>query len=248
VSARAADGGETRRRAIERLSVRLGILGGALGLLAGLVELAAGPSIRSWVGNKEDTTRLGLLTLLLAAIALAAALGLARRPRSAPRRAVLVAGMLLPALICFTTVGRLWYVPGALLVGAAVLAAAGLRGRLGEIAAAAEANWTAVLTAVLGAFYVVLGATALGLAGTLGIAGGLLVVALVAARGRVPRRAAPALLLLAALPFAALTWWSVATPLIGLLILVIGIPAIARRELTGAVQPAATTGGSPSSS
>ena len=35
-----------------------------------------------------------------------------------------------PALVCFTTVGRLWYVPGVLLVAAGCLAAYGLRGGL----------------------------------------------------------------------------------------------------------------------
>ena len=32
-------------------------------------------------------------------------------------------GVLLPAAICFTTVGRLWYLPGSLLVGSAALLA-----------------------------------------------------------------------------------------------------------------------------
>jgi hypothetical protein len=215
--------------AIPRLAATLGTVGGTLGVIAGLVELTVGPSIRSWVGNKADTTRLGLATLALAAIALAAALAFARRPEApAPRRLALAAALLLPGLICFTTVGRLWYAPGTLLLIAGVLAAADLRTEVKTVAAAADRNWTAILTVALGTFYIFLGGTALGLAGILGIAGGLLALGLVATRGRIRAPVALALLVTAALPFAALTWWSVATPLIGLLLLAVGVPALAR--------------------
>jgi hypothetical protein len=232
------------RPTIKRIAAILGIVGGTLGLIAGLVELTAGPSIRSWVGNKEDTTRLGLATLVLAAIALTAALALMRSPQaSAPRRLGLAAALLLPGLVCFTTVGRLWYVPGALLVAAGLLVGADLRNEVKEVGAAAERNWPAILTVALGCFYVFLGATALGLAGVLGISGGLLVLGLVATRDKVRARAAAALLLLATPPFAALTWWSVATPLIALLLLAVGIPTLARpaRDRTSALRSAATT-------
>lgn len=239
MSAIARDRGQVHRPTVGRSAAILGVVGATLGLVAGLVELTAGPSIRSWVGNKEDTTRLGLATLVLAAIAFAAALALLRRPdASAPRRLALAAALLLPGLICFTTVGRLWYVPGALLLAAGLLVAADLRNELKEVAVAAGRSWTAILTAVLGCFYVFLGATALGLAGVLGIAGGLLVLGLVAARRKLPVPIALALLLLAALPFAALTWWSVATPLIGILLLAVGVPA-----LRGPSEPASVTTG-----
>jgi hypothetical protein len=235
VSAIARDHGRVQRPTIVRIAPLIGIVGGTLGLIAGLVELTAGPSVRSWVGNKEDTTRLGLATVVLAAIALAAALGLTRRPQlSAPRRLALAAPLLLSGLICFTTVGRLWYLPGALLVAAGFLVAADLRSEITEVVVAAERAWPAILTAALGCFYIFLGATALGLAGVLGIAGGLLVLGLVATRGKLPVPIAVALLVLAALPFAALTWWSVATPLIGLLLLAIGMPVLARPPRNGA--------------
>lgn len=235
MSALASNHRRVHRPTNMRIAALIGIVGGTLGLVAGLVELTVGPSIRSWVGNKEDTTRLGLATLVLAAIALAAALELMRRAKlSAPRRLALAAALLLSGLICFTTVGRLWYLPGALLVAAGFLVAADLRNEVKEVLAAAEQAWPAILTVVLGCFYVFLGATALGLAGVLGIAGGLLVLGLVATRGKIPVRAAVVLLVLAALPFAALTWWSVATPLIGLLLLAIGTPALARPPRNGA--------------
>lgn len=206
-----------------RAAALAGTIGAALGLAAGLAELTFGPSIRSWVGSKADTTRLGLATLVLAGLALVAALALLRRPRApAPTRFALAAGLLIPGMICFTTVGRLWYVPGALLVGAGIATVVDVRKERTEVATTLGRNWTAVLTVVLGAFYVFLGATALGLAGILGMLGGLLAIALVAARGVLPHPVALVLLLAAAVPFAALTWWSVATPLIAVLLLVLG--------------------------
>jgi hypothetical protein len=142
---------------------------------------------------------------------------------------VFAAALLLPGLICFTTVGRLWYLPGALLIAAGVTVAADLRGEAREVAAAATRNGTAILTVVLACFYVFLGATALGVAGVLGILGGLLILGLVAMRGKLRAPVTVVLLLLAALPFAVLTWWSVATPLIGILLVALGVPALARR-------------------
>jgi hypothetical protein len=214
---------ESRSHGITRAAALAGTIGASLGLAAGLAELTVGPSIRSWVGSKADTTRLGLATLVLAGLALVAALVLLRRPRaSAPTRLGLAAGLLIPGLICFTTVGRLWYVPGVLLVGAGIVTVVDVRKERSEVATTLGRNWTALLTVVLGAFYVFLGATALGLAGILGMLGGLLAIALVAARGVLPTQVALALLLAAALPFAALTWWSVATPLIAILLLVLG--------------------------
>jgi hypothetical protein len=215
------------------LTASVGAAGAALGVVAGLVELTVGPSIRGWVGDKADTTRLGLATILLAAIALGCALVLIRRRcLAAPARLALAAGLLIPGLVCFTTVGRLWYVPGVLLVAAGIGVAASLRGARRELAPAVARSWPTVLTVLLAAFYVFLGATALGLAGALGIAGGLLVLGLAAARGRVPATLALPLLLAAVIPFAALTWWSVATPLLALLLLAIGIPALVGRRIT----------------
>ncbi|MGH3085414.1 MAG: hypothetical protein ACRDNP_15425, partial [Gaiellaceae bacterium] len=112
---------------------------------------------------------------------------------------------------------RLWYLPGVLLLLAGLAVLADLRAERSEVSEALGRNWLAVLTVVLAAFYLFLGATALGLAGALGILGGLVILALVAAGDRISRALAATLLVTATLPFAALTWWSVATPLIGLL-------------------------------
>jgi hypothetical protein len=215
------------RRELEQPLMSVALTGAAIGTVAGLVELAAGPSMREWVGNKQDTTRLGLATLLLAVIALAAASALVRRPTAPPARRLLLAlGLLLPGLIGFTTTGRLWYLPGVLLVSAGVVVSARLWGERREIASVADRHWTVLLAAVLALYYVFLGATALGIAGAAGVAGGLVALGLVLARGRVPRSFAIPALLVAVPPFAAATWWSVATPLVATLLVALGVAAL----------------------
>jgi hypothetical protein len=234
VSAVTHDQRPLHRPPLAQRVARVGALGGALGLIAGLVELSAGPMVREWVGSKQDTTRLGIATVVLATIALASASALVHRPTAKPpRRFALALGLLLPGLICFTTVGRLWYIPGVLLVASGAVAAAGTWRERRAIAEAAERSWTAMLVVFLALLYIFLGATALGLAGVAGIAGGLAILALVALRSNVPGPLALVLLLIATLPFAMLTWWSAAVPLTGLLLLAFGAPVLARHRRPG---------------
>ena len=212
-----------------RPATTLGLVGGALGTLAGVVELTVGASIRSWIGDKHDPTRLGLVTVALSLVALASALALLRRPGGSPaRRAVLGFGLLLPGAICFTTVGRLWYVPGALLVAAGMLTLAALRREAGAVLAVAARNWIALLTGILGLLYLALGLTAQGLAGAFGIAGGLATIALITTRERLPlpRPLALGFLVAALAPFALATWWSIVTPLLALLTTSTATPAL----------------------
>jgi hypothetical protein len=204
-------------------------MGASLGILAGLVELTLGPHIRSWVGNKQDTTRLGLATIALSAIALLAAVAWLRRRQASPgARLIVVVGLIVPGVICFTTVGRAWSVPGALLVVAAAMAAYELRDDARELVDTISCHGLAALTVVLGAFYLFLGATALGVAGMLGIVGGSMILAVVALSSRIPARFASLLLVAAALPFAVLTWWSIVTPLLAILVMAIGWSALRR--------------------
>jgi hypothetical protein len=107
-----------------KLATTLGIWGATLGMLAGLIELGVGSQIRPWIGNKENPAVLGLVTMLLSGMALAA-VTVTRRQKAHTNdgKLAIFLGVLFPAVICFTTVGRLWYLPGTLLVGSAALLA-----------------------------------------------------------------------------------------------------------------------------
>ena len=109
---------------MKKLATTLGIWGASIGMLAGLIELGIGSQIRPWIGNKENPAVLGLVTILLSGMALAA-VTVARKQESQTNdgKLAIFLGVLLPTGICFTTVGRLWYLPGPLLVGSAALLA-----------------------------------------------------------------------------------------------------------------------------
>ncbi|MCU0308183.1 MAG: hypothetical protein MUE51_10545 [Thermoleophilia bacterium] len=226
-------------RSGHRVVLGLGLAGAALGVVVGLLELTIGADIRSWVGDKSDTTRLGLVTLILALIALATALWLWSTPKRTPAVVLTGAtGLLLPGLVCFTTAGRLWYLPGLLLVagGAGLLASAGHPPR--ELAGSLGRGWLRILTAVLAVLYILLGAVALGITGVLAMAGGALVLATLAIGRRIPVGVATALVVAGAVPFAVLAWWSVVAPLAGVLLVVLGIAAV-RGAAAGDRQPVA---------
>lgn len=228
IASRPRFGRKSRHTRRDHVAARIALIGAVLGILAGVAELTIGPSIREWVGDKQDTTRLGLATIVLSLVALGCATVLYRdvvRPDG--RRLTIALGLLIPALICFSTVGRLWLVPGPLLIGASgLLLSAGDRAELSR--AVDRRRWRNVLVALCGAYYIFLGATALGGAGLLGIVGGLVIwVSVAAAPGS--RRVGATLLVIGVLPFAMATWWSAVTPLIAVVVLVIGRP-VRRRD------------------
>jgi hypothetical protein len=109
---------------MKKPAIRLGTWGAALGMLTGLVELGIGAQIRPWIGDKENPLVLGIVTLLLSSLAFAAILFASKRAASTRNSQLIIfLGLLLPAAICFTTVGWLWYLPGSLLLAAAALLA-----------------------------------------------------------------------------------------------------------------------------
>jgi hypothetical protein len=222
------------------LAARLGTIGGVLGTLAGVIELTVGASIRSWVGDKLDTTRLGVVTIALGVAAASCALASGTRRAGSPsRRAALAAGMLAPGLIGFTTTGRLWWVPGGLLVVAGVLAARGLAAHRSAIAGDLGDRLPRLLVGIVGALQVALGWSAHGTAAMLGVAGGVVVIAVAAALPRLPAPVALAAPVLGAIPFAVVTWWSVVTPLLALLAVLLGAAAVTddRRRATRSRPP-----------
>jgi len=215
-----------RHAKMDRLAGRLAALGATLGVLVGVVDVAVGPSIRGWIGNKLNPTPLGLLTVILSAVALAGAVQWERPGgRDGDRRLATALAFLIPAGICFTTIGRLWYLPGVLLLGAAVLViGASTRDELTH--AINPHHWLTGLTALLGGYYLFLGGDALPKAtGVLGILGALAIWAALIATHR-SHRLKLTLLVAGTLPFAIATWWSVVTPLIAVLLLSVGPPAI----------------------
>jgi len=109
---------------VTKRSIQCGLLGSTLGILAGLVELSIGAQIRPWIGDKSDPAVLGLVTFLLSGMALAAFIVARRREmQTNDGKLAIFLSALLPAVICFTTVGRLWYLPGTLLMVAVALLA-----------------------------------------------------------------------------------------------------------------------------
>ena len=83
--------------------------------------------------------------------------------------------------------------------------------------------WRTGLVVVIAALYAWVGVSAHGLDQLLGLLGAPLIVAALAVAPR-SRPTAAGLLLLGALPLAITTWWSVATPLLAVLCLLLGWP------------------------
>jgi len=228
----------TPRLARQHLGATLGLTGAALGLLAGVTQATIGARIPQWTGAKQNPVALGVLTIVASLVAGGvAAQGRAPRPIPAPRRAAVVIGLVVPAGLCFSTVGRLWYLPGLLLLaaGGLTLAAGGTR----ELGTVFRTNWARGLVTLLGAFEVLMAvsATPPPVLAT-GVAGGLAVMVAPWLRPRSPNIVV-VVLLMGPLPFAILTWWSIATPLVALLALAIGLATFhdARRSARVGLAP-----------
>ncbi|HEU4421954.1 MAG TPA: hypothetical protein VFR67_05365 [Pilimelia sp.] len=207
-----------------RVAGWLAIAGGALAAVAGAVAAVAGDTIPEWTGNKQAPELLGTVTVGLGLLAGACGWWLSRaaaRPAGAPTARLLAAAAILAAVgvVGFTTVGTLWYVPGPLLLAAAALVIAEAA-RRGDAGASLRRLWLPMLTAVPALGYLLLAGTASPAAAAAGVFGGLAVLAALVVRRR--RRLAYALLLAGALPFAIITWWSIVTPVLAVVILVLG--------------------------
>ncbi|MGA1820071.1 MAG: hypothetical protein ACMUHU_03580 [Thermoplasmatota archaeon] len=110
---------ETRQRGAENFKVGAG--GGALGVLAGLIQLVFGSDLGILTGNKDNPFALGLVTILLSAFALYCSYRASNETSTdVNKRLAWILGILLPAGICFTTAGLIWMVPGILLLGASL--------------------------------------------------------------------------------------------------------------------------------
>jgi len=75
-----------------------GVAGAALGIAAGIAQWAIGNEIPEWTGDKLHPVQLGIITIALSLIALAAVVFAHRNPTISPRaRVALAAGLLLAA-------------------------------------------------------------------------------------------------------------------------------------------------------
>lgn len=215
-----------RRQLRQGIAGRLGLIGGGLGGLAGIVQLAFGSRIPGLTGAKASPVALGVLTVGLSIVAMLSGVLLRRGPDLAPgRRLVAVAGLFVPGALCFSTVGILWYLPGVLLLAAAVYAT--FAGDPADTRGILAGTWLHVLISVLGAFEVLMAVSA-GPVMTfaVGLIGG---VALMTAPWPAFRLIRMVLLLIGTVPFAALTWWSAASPLLAVVALGLGVGTLRRR-------------------
>jgi hypothetical protein len=215
------------RQKLSTMAGRLATIGGTIAIIAGVTQATIGSRIPDWTGNKHQPVALGLLTIALGASILAAARAL--RAETAPGDETLTAITLwlaLVAAVCSTTVGRLWAIPGAFLVTAAgvTLAACGWPRFLSVVAA----RWLRGLLGVLGAFELLMAVSA---ASAVAMAAGVLAGCVLIAAAIVTRpgsKSMIALLVAATVPFAALTWWTVVTPLLTVVAFAIGLATTAR--------------------
>jgi hypothetical protein len=239
----AAAGACPSRAARRRLAGTLGLTGGGLGIAAGIIQAVAGSRIPAWAGGKASPVPLGLLTIVLSAVALACGLGLLAKRASPGRCAALAAGLVIPAGICFTTVGMLWYLPGTLLLAATVIAV--LAGPPAGVVAAVRHNWLRVLVSVLGGYEILLAPGAGAATAVLGLTGGLVVIAAPWAGRRSPALGA-VLLAVGTMPFALVMWWSLIAPAAALLALAIGLPLmLAERARRGRLRSPGPAAGRP---
>lgn len=131
----------------------------------------------------------------------------------------------------------MWYLPGALLFPAGVYAVAG--GQAHRTRHVIATTWLPALVSVLGGFEILMAVSA-GPSTTIavGAVGG---VALIAAPWAPTVGLRIGLLLLGVVPFAVLTWWSVASPIVAVLALALGLTALRRRGSRGAAERTVAT-------
>jgi hypothetical protein len=205
----------------DRFLVMTGSIAALLGVAAGVAEILAGTT--SWAGNKNDPTTLGWVTIGLALIAGAAAVLACRSHRAGAQLAA--AALLLTSGVVGTTTAGLAWIPAAIAALTACVMVVRRPRAPGAWRSVLRAQWARVLVVVLAAVYLTFGIVAGGGVGLLGVAGAGLACVAVALHRR-SRLVAGVVLVLAAVPFAVMTAWTVVTPLTAVLLLAIGLPYV----------------------
>lgn len=195
-----------------RVAAGLGLAGGGLLVAAGIVQATLGTVIPDWTGDKLAPVALGLLTVGLGVIALVSARCL--RTGSA----LWALGLVGPGLLSLSTVGRLAWLPAAVLIVATGFAAAdGGRDALRVL----RAEPVRVLLTVLAATELLMAAGAAPVPMVVGALGGLALLAATWLR-RLPRGPRIGLALLGVLPFAGVGW----TALVPVLLALVAAPLL----------------------
>lgn len=210
------------------VAARLTRIGGGLGILAGVVQATIGTRIPDWSGNKDSHVALGLLTVALGASVLIAARTLRAATVPGPETLTAITLWLAAvALLCSTTVGRLWAFPGALILAAAgfTFTACGWH----SFRAVVATNWLRGLLGLLGLFEVLMAISAASVTTVAAglAAGGVLIAA--AMMSKPGHRTVVTVLVAATLPFVALTWWTIVTPLLSVVALSVALTATRHR-------------------
>jgi hypothetical protein len=219
-----------QRHGRHRLAGRLGATGAAVGVGAGLVQVTLGTRIPSWTGDKLAPVQLGLLTVALSLLAAAAATRQNRPDTPVGVRALCSVTLVVSGLLCFSTVGRLWYLPGPLIMAAAVVSLDPAR----ETVALVVRNYLRLLLGLLAAAEALMAVSAPPLLLAVGTTSGV-ALGVAAWRGS-SRKLFPLLVLAGIVPFTALAWTAVVPVVLALL-----AAAIATVVSHQATHPAAAT-------
>ncbi len=210
----------------QRAGGRMSLAGAGLGLLAGALQATIGATIPGWTGAKQAPVALGLLTIGLSGVAaLAAAALLATIGRRPGMRLAAVTAVAVVAGVCFSTVGRLWFVPGPLLLLGAALSIEDYRAAADDV----RRNWLRVLLASVGAFELLMAA---GASPPVLVIGGLGGIALISAAcvGWHSAATAAGLMVLGTVPFAAAAWTGLVPVLLLLLVAALAAPVLSPRH------------------
>jgi hypothetical protein len=203
------------------VATRFGVLGGALGVGAGLIQATVGSRIPDWTGAKAAPVALGLLTVAFSVLAGLAAVRQASSGISVGSRAACALGLLIPGLLCFTTVGRLWYVPGPLLLVAGTFCISSWRSTVSVIAR----NWARCLLSALGTCELLMAVGAAPAVMAVGTVGGIALIT-VSWLGTSRRSVVLGLLAIGTVPFAALAWTAIVPILLLLAAAAVATPLV----------------------
>ena len=215
------------RSQLTSVAAQLAVIAGMLGVVAGVVQATIGNRIPAWTGHKHSHVALGLLTVALGASILISARTLHGATMPGPETLTAIALWLAAvAVLCATTVGRLWVVPGALAFAAAsvTLAACGWQ----NFRSFVGTHWFRGLLGLLGFLDVLMAVSA---ASATVVVAGLVAGAVLIAAAILSRPGPRPMVILAAVatfPYVALTWWTIVTPLLTVVALAVGLAATGR--------------------